>query len=139
MSDETSPASAADTEETENADSYVVLCVSGFDAPQRMRSALMFASLAASAEMDTVLYCVQNAVEVMVKGSIERIEKPEPGSPTMLDRLEEAMALGVKIQCCTQTMKNKGISTEDLVEGVEPAGAMSLIDLTTKATGSISF
>ena len=131
-------AGAASTETDENS-SYVVLCASGFDFPPKMRSALMFASLAASAEMPTVLYCVQNAVEVMVKGSIEKNEKPEPGTPTMLDRLEEAMALGVQIQCCTQTMKNKGISTEDLIEGVEPAGAMSLIDLTTKATGSISF
>jgi len=57
----------------------------------------------------------------------------------LLERLEEAMALGVHIQCCTQTMKNKGVSTEDLVEGVEPAGAMSLIDLTSKAKGSICF
>ncbi len=136
---ETNPANATDTVETEKAEAYVVLCVSGFDAPHRMRSALMFASLAASAEMPTVLYCVQNAVEVMVKGAIEKNEKPEPGAPTMVDRLEEAMALGVQIQCCTQTMKNKGINTEDLIEGVEPAGAMSLIDLTTKATGSISF
>ena len=104
-----------------------------------MRSALMFASLAASAEMHTVLYCVQNAVDVMVKGGIEQNEVPEPGSPTLLDRLEEAMALGVHIQCCTQTMKNRGIESSDLIEGVEPAGAMSLIDLTSKASGSICF
>lgn len=118
---------------------YIVLCASGFDSPQRMRSALMFASLAASAEMYTVLYCVQKAVDVMVAGAVEEKERPEPGSPSMRDRLEEAMALGVHIQCCTQTMKNKGIRPEDLLEGVEPAGAMSLIELTSKATGSICF
>lgn len=118
---------------------YIVLCSSGFDAPQRMRSALMFASLAASSEMHTVLYCVQNAVSVMVKGAIAQNEKPEPGTPNLRERLEEAMALGVHIQCCTQTMKNKGIEREDLLEGVEPAGAMSLINLTSKATGSICF
>jgi len=125
------------TSKTENI--YIVLCASGFDAPQRMRSAMMFASLAASAEMHTILYCVQNAVEVMVKGSIEQNEKPDPGAPGMRERLEEAQALGVHIQCCTQTMKNKGIGTADLLEGVEPAGAMVLIDLTSKASGSICF
>lgn len=119
--------------------SFVVLCSSGFEAPQRMRSALMFATLAASAEMDTILYCVQGAVEVMVKGAIEEHEVPEPGSPTLKDRLEEAMALGVKVQCCTQTMKNKKIETKDLVEGVEPAGAMSLINIATDAQGTLSF
>ena len=120
-------------------ESFIVLCASGFDNIARMRSALMFASLSASAEMDTVLYCVQNAVEVMVKGAIEQNEKPEPGAPSLAQRLEEAMELGVRIQCCTQTMMNKGIKEGDLIEGVEPAGAMALIDLTTKAKGTISF
>lgn len=118
---------------------YVVMCASGFDNPQRMRSALMFASLAASADMEAVLYCVQNGVDVMIKGAIEKHETPEPGSPTLLDRLHEAMAMGVRIQCCTQTMKNRKIDPADLIEGVEPAGAMSLINLTTRAKGTISF
>lgn len=131
-------AGAASTASVENS-LYIVLCASGFDFPQKMRSALMFASLAASAELHTVLYCVQNAVDVMVEGSIAKHETPEPGSPTLLNRLEEAMALGVHIQCCTQTMKNRNIESKDLIEGVEPAGAMSLIDLTCKAKGSICF
>jgi len=120
-------------------ESFIVLCASGFDNTARMRSALMFASLSASAEMDTVVYCVQNAVEVMVKGAIGQSEKPEPGTPSLSERLEEAMELGVRIQCCTQTMMNKGIKEGDLIDGVEPAGAMALIDLTTKAKGTISF
>jgi predicted peroxiredoxin len=99
----------------------------------------MFASLAASAEMDTILYCVQGAVEVMAKGAIEKNEKVEPGSPTLKDRLEEALELGVKVQTCTQTMKNKKIETADLVDGVEPAGAMSLISIATAAQGILSF
>lgn len=130
---------AADARTRKTGNMYIVLCASGFDAPQRMRSALMFASLAAAAEMHTVLYCVQNAVDVMVKGAIAQNEKPEPGTPSLGERLEEAMALGVHIQCCTQTMKNKGIGPRDLLEGVEPAGAMALIDLTSKASGSICF
>jgi len=118
---------------------YIVLCASGFDAPERIRSALMFAALAASAGMNTVLYCVQDAVDVMVKGAIAQKEKSEPGTHKLQERLEEAMDMGVHIQCCTQTMMNKGIGTEDLLEGVEPAGAMALIDLTSKAVGTICF
>ena len=99
----------------------------------------MFASLAASADFRTILYCIQNAVAVMVKGAIERHETPRPGVPTIGQRLQEAMEMGVEIQCCTQTMKNKTISPDDLISGVKPAGAMSLIDLTTRAKGTISF
>lgn len=47
--------------------------------------------------------------------------------------------MGVVIQCCTQTIANKGIAPADLVDGVTPAGAMSLIALTTRAKGTISF
>jgi predicted peroxiredoxin len=126
-------------ESPERENLYVVMCASGFDSPKRVRSALMFATLAASAEMDTVLYCVQSAVDVMVKGAIEKHETPEPGSPTMLQRLQEAMAMGVRIMCCTQTMKNRGMDPATLIDGVEPAGAMTLIHLTTKAKGTISF
>jgi len=136
---QSSSACIADSEATRQGNIYIVLCASGFDFPQRMRSALMFASLAASAEMHAVLYCVQNAVDVMVKGSIEKNEAPEPGCPTLLSRLQEAMDLGVHIQCCTQTMNNRGVGAADLIDGVEPAGAMSLIGLTSKATGSICF
>ncbi len=134
-----STASSADLSKAPPKSSFVVMCASGFDNSARMRSALMFASLAAAAEMDTVLFCVQGAVDVMMKGAIEKNETPEPGAPTLLERLEEAMALGVSIQCCTQTMNNRGMKTEDLIEGVEPAGAMSLIDISTRSDGTICF
>lgn len=136
---QTEHAGAACTAEPCTDNLYIVLCASGFENVARAKSALMFAMLAASADMDTVLYCVQNAVDVMVKGAVAQNEKPAPGMPSLTQRLEEAQELGVRIQCCTQSMKNKGIRTEDLIEGVEPAGAMSLIDLTTRAKGTISF
>ena len=119
-------------------DLFVVLCVSGFDSIPRMRSALMFAGLAAAADMKTILYCIQDAVDVMVKGNIERYE-PKGTGPSIAVRLQEALELGVEIQCCTQTMANKGIREEDLLGGIIPAGAMSLISLTVKAKGSLSF
>lgn len=118
---------------------FIVLCASGFDNIARARSALMFASLAAAANYRTVLYCIQDAVDIMVKGAIGKHEKPQKNVPTLAQRLEEAMELGVEIQCCTQTMVNKGISEADLIPGVKPAGAMNLISLTSSASGSLCF
>lgn len=120
-------------------DVFIVLCASGFENIARARSALMFASLAASANYKAVLYCIQNAVDVMVRGAIELQEKPENGSPGLGQRLREALDMGVEIQCCTQTMANKKISEEDLLEGVVPAGAMNLIALTSSAKGALCF
>ena len=118
---------------------YAVVCASGFENEERVRSALMFAALAASADYRTVLYCIQGAVEVMVKGAVATREMLRPGLPSISQRLQEALEMGVAIQCCTQTMANKGITPADLVDGVAPAGAMSLIALTTGAKGTISF
>jgi len=118
---------------------YVVVCAAGFEQMPRVRSALMFASLAASAGMETVLYCVQGGVDVMVRGAIEKHEKQSPGTPSIAGRLADALELGVRIECCTQTMANKGIEPEDLIPEARPAGAMNLITLTTRARGSLSF
>ena len=120
-------------------DVFIVLCASGFDNISRVRSALMFASLAAVAHYRTILYCIQDAVDVMVRGAIERSETQLPGAPSIAQRLREAMATGVEIQCCTQTMANKKISAEDLLEGIKPAGAMNLIALTSGARGALCF
>jgi predicted peroxiredoxin len=120
-------------------DMFIVLCASGFENIARARSALMFAALAASADYRTVLYCIQNAVDIMVKGGIEDQEKPQPGIPTLRQRLDEAMEMGVEIQCCTQTMTNKNIKENDLIAGVKAAGAMNLIEMTSRAKGSLSF
>lgn len=120
-------------------DLFVILCASGFENVERVRSALMFATLAASANYRTILYCIQGGVDVMVKGAIEKNEVTRPGLPSIAQRLHEAMDMGVVIQCCTQTMANRKVTEEDLIPGVKPAGAMSLIDLASKARGTISF
>jgi predicted peroxiredoxin len=120
-------------------DLFIVLCASGFENIARARSALMFAALAASADYRTVLYCIQNAVDIMVKGGIEDQEKPQCGVPTLRQRLDEAMEMGVEIQCCTQTMANKKIGPDELIPGVTPSGAMSLIELASHSKGSLCF
>lgn len=125
--------------EKESKDIFVVLCASGFENIARARSALMFATLTATANYRAILYCIQNAVDIMVKGAIEKNENPKQGVPSLALRLEEAMEAGVEIQCCTQTMANKKIMEEDLIPGVNPAGAMNLIVLTTQSKGVISF
>ncbi len=118
---------------------FIVTCTSGFDKIANARSALMFASLAAAADFKTILFCIQNAVDVMVKGAIEKNETPVPGVPTLAQRLTEALEMGVEIQCCTQTMANKKITGEDLIPQAKLAGAMNLIDLTAKADGTLCF
>lgn len=118
---------------------FIVTCTSGFEKIANARSALMFATLAASANYRTILFCIQSAVDIMVKGAIEKNEKPQPGVPTLVQRLGEAMEMGVEIQCCSQTVSNKKLTAEDLLSDIKVAGAMNLIDLVSKAKGTLCF
>lgn len=120
-------------------DIFVVLCASGFENADRVRSALMFATLAASSNYRAILYCIQNAVDVMVNGAIEKNEVIRPGIPTIRQRLEEAIEAGVEIQCCSQTMSNKGLEEKDLIPTIKIAGAMNLIALASNSAGILSF
>jgi predicted peroxiredoxin len=104
-----------------------------------MRSALMFASLAAVSGHRTVLYCIQGAVDVMVRGALERQEGPEARLPTISQRLREALEAGVEVLCCSQTVANKDLKQGDFIEGVEISGAMNLIHLGDRAMGMLSF
>lgn len=124
---------------TEEENLFNVLCTAGFENVPSARSALMFATLAASANYKTILFCLQGTVDIMVKGAIEKNEMPKPGVPTLKQRLAEALEMGVEIQCCSQTMANKTITAKDLIPGVKAAGAMTLIDLATRAKGTICF
>lgn len=118
---------------------FVVLCASGFENVDRVRSALMFATLAATADYRAILYCIQNAVDVMVKGAIDKNEVMRQGTPTIRQRLEEAIEAGVEIQCCSQTMSNKGLGEKDLIPAVRIAGAMNLIAFASNSKGILCF
>jgi predicted peroxiredoxin len=118
---------------------FIILCASGFENPERVRSALMFATLAATANYRTILFCVQNAVDVMVKGAVEKAKSSKSKTPTIAQRLQEALEMGVEIQCCSQTMANKGLTEKDLLDGATVAGAMNLIALATEAKGILCF
>lgn len=120
-------------------DLFIVVSTAGFDSPDRVKSALMFATLAASAEYKTILFCIQGMVDIMVKGAVEKNETPKPGLPTIAQRLEEAIEMGVEIQCCSQTLANKKLKDEDLIPEVKIAGAMNLITLITGAKGALTF
>lgn len=117
---------------------FLVLLTMGLNAPAPARSAFMFATLAAAAYLDTVVYCVQDGAGLMVKGVAER-EKVKPGIPTLVQRIAEARAAGVRFQVCEQTAVNKGIREEDLIEGAEIVGGAVLINHALNCDGMLCF
>lgn len=122
-----------------NNKTFVVVCASGFENVGRAKTALMFATLAASSNFRTIFYAVQDGIDIVKKSTAAKFENPAPGMPTIAQRLGEAIEAGVEILVCSQVMKNRGIDEEDLIEGAQAAGAMTLIKLTAEAEGTLSF
>ncbi|MFQ5815224.1 MAG: DsrE family protein [Candidatus Hydrothermarchaeaceae archaeon] len=116
----------------------LIMLTTGPSDPAVIRSALMFAGIGASMDVETTLYCVQDGVEAMVRSYIEG-EKVVPGKPSTRQRLEEAMKMGVDIQVCETACRNKEIKQEDLVDGTRITGAATLIDLALDADATLCF
>lgn len=105
----------------------------------KVRSALMFATMAQLSDCDTVLYCVQDGADAVVKGRIREENMLPPGIATYEQRLAEALAAGVKLQLCGQVAQNQGIRKEDLVDGAEILGGIHLITYALDFDGMLFF
>lgn len=118
---------------------FLVVLNSGFDYSPIVRSAFMYASLAAAMGFETVVYCVQAGAETMVREKIQRMDQSRAGEPTILERYAEAVDMGVRVEVCEQTANVRGIRAEDLMEGVALKGGAVLIDYAVRAAGQLAF
>lgn len=104
----------------------------------KVKSALMFATLAQHSGCDTVVYCVQDGADAVVKGAIKESGSP-PGAPTFEQRLKEAQEAGVKFQLCDQVARNRNLRKEDLIEGTEISSGIHLIVYALEYDGMLFF
>ena len=125
--------------EGENRKRFAVQLSTGAKDVGKVKSALMFATLAQLSDCDTIVYCVQDGADAVVKGRIREEGALMPGVPTFEQRLIEALAAGVKLQLCGQVAQNQGIRREDLVEGAEIVGGINLISYALDFDGMLFF
>jgi predicted peroxiredoxin len=118
---------------------FAVQLSSGVRDVGRVKSALMFAALARHSGCDTVVYCVQDGADAVIKGKIREEGLLPPGVPTFEQRLAEALEAGVRFQLCEQVAKNRNLTREDLVEGTEIAGGIHLVMYALEYDGMLFF
>ncbi len=105
----------------------------------KVKSALMFATLAQHSGCDTVVYCVQDGADAVVKEIIKEEGILPPGVPTFEQRLAEALEAGVKFQLCEQVAKNRNLTKDILIDGTEIAGGIHLIIYALEYDGMLFF
>jgi len=105
----------------------------------KVKSALLFATLAQHSGCDTVVYCVQDGADAVVKGAIREEGTLPSGVPTFEQRLAEAIEAGVKFQLCDNVAKNRKLTKADLLEGTEITGGIHLIMYALEYDGMLYF
>ena len=118
---------------------FLVVLKSGFEYTPIVRSAFMYASLAAAMSFETVVYCVQAGADTMVRSKIKEMDQSQAGQPTILERFTDAVEMGVRVEVCEQTATVRSIRAEDLLDGVALKGGAVLIDYAVRAAGQLTF
>ena len=103
---------------------FVVRLTHTVDDTERVGVALTVASTAIASGLEAELWLMHEGVEVAKPGVIEKMELPH--APPLID-LWNAVVEGGKVYSCTQCMLRRGISAENLREGVTQAGAPALV------------
>jgi predicted peroxiredoxin len=118
---------------------FAVQLSSGINDVGKVKSAIMFATIAQCSGCDAVVYCVQDGADAVVKGKIREEGTLPPGVASFEQRLAEALQVGVKFQLCEQVAKNRNIKKEDLIEGAQIVGGIHLITYALEYDGMLYF
>jgi len=118
---------------------FAVQLSSGVKDVGKIKSAIMFATIAQCSGCDAVVYCVQDGADAVIKGKIKEEGTLPPGIATFEQRLADALAVGVKFQLCQQVAVNRGLKKEDLIEGTQILGGIHLINYALEYDGMLFF
>jgi predicted peroxiredoxin len=96
------------------------------------------ANAAVGSEKETTVFLSTDGVWAAKKGEAEKINIGEPFKP-LKELINAFIANGGKILACTPCLKSRGITEDQLIEGVTPAGGAVLVELLAQGTPCISY
>jgi predicted peroxiredoxin len=118
---------------------FAVQLSTGLGDVGKVKSAIMFATIAQCSGCDAVVFCVQDGVDAVLKGKIKEEGRVPQGVSTFEQRLDDALKVGVKFQLCEQVAINRNLGSKDLVEGVEIVDGSYLISYALEYDGMLYF
>ena len=116
----------------------LMIMTSGPEDPDKTYAPFYTAALMAAMEIDTTMYFLMHAPELLRKGAAEKVPLKKGGNLKMF--LDMARENGVKFLACAESCRDLcEISEGDLLEGVQLVGSATLADLALDADSVISF
>jgi len=104
---------------------YVV--TGGPERTTQAMSALMLATTAASAGNKSIVFFHLDGVKLVTAENVVRTKLV--GFPGLLETVEQALSLGVRLYSSEESLMIHGLTSRDMMRGVEVVGSAKLNDL----------
>lgn len=109
---------------------YLFVVSTGTSEPKKAFSPFYYANASAAMGFDTTMFFLAEGPSLIKKGVAENIRTTEDGEP-LRKVIDISIRSGVKMLCCSTAAKVIWkMKDEDLLDGVQFAGAATLLELT---------
>ncbi len=116
----------------------LMLVTTGPEEPDKTYAPFYIAALMAAMEIDTTMYFLMHAPELLRKGAAEKVPLKKGG--TLQQFVDMAVENGVKFLACAESCRDLcEIPPEELMDGVKLVGSATMADLALDADTVISF
>jgi hypothetical protein len=117
----------------------LIIQTSGVNTPERIPAGFFIATTAAAMDMDSTIVFTVNGGTIVEKQAAEKVTIKEGGAP-LRSFLDQAIAAGVKLMVCHQSLDLHDLEPDNLIDEVEEIiGAAALLDMTLDADIVLTF
>ena len=112
-------------------------CTYGKDDPERATLPFVAANIAATAGQEAIVLCTIEAVRLGTTGGTEGVEAA--GLPKLCDLMSQFVANSGKVWLCGACTKPRGITEEQLAQGVTIVGAAKVVEEVVGGAKTVAF
>jgi predicted peroxiredoxin len=112
-------------------------CTWGREDPERASLPFVAGNIAATAGQEAVVLCTIEAVRLGVDGGADGIEAP--GFPRLCDLIGDFVANQGSVWLCGACTKPRGITPDQLREGVTIVGAAKVVEEIVEGARTVAF
>ena len=114
----------------------VIFC--GSDSPEKAFPPFMLGSGALVSDMELMMFFTMSGLNIIKKGQAEKItiNKPPKTLPEFIAVVQE---LGARLVACSAAFPLMGITSADLIDGVEMGGVATFVDEAEEADIVLTF
>jgi hypothetical protein len=115
-----------------NPPKLVIFMLTGPDNPRRCVTPFLVAMAALASEWDVSIYFACDGVLLLKRGAAEDVFATE-GGRALSGFMRDTLEMGGKMYACAPAVQLHHLTMDEVIEGVEAAGAASLLEETRDA------